>query len=48
MSAIINDRDNILQSGGPRLIATTVTISGTGPSLTRVRTEPRLLLQILL
>lgn len=30
MSAIINDRDNILQSGGPRLIATTVTISGTG------------------
>jgi len=30
MAAIINDRDNILQSGGPRLIATTVTISGTG------------------
>lgn len=37
MSAIINDRDNILQSGGPRLIATTVTISANGSMFTKLK-----------
>jgi hypothetical protein len=37
MSAIINDRDNILQSGGPRLIATSVTISADGAMFTKVK-----------